>query len=107
MSVWQYGISMAKAKVTFTLDEATVNRVRDAAQRLAMPQSAIIRQAVEEYYERIGKLSEQERARMLRAFDDLVPKIPARPLRHVVREMRDIREARRSGGRKSPKEKIT
>jgi hypothetical protein len=92
---------MAAIKVTFTLDEETVHRIDDAAGRLAMPKSQVVRQAVADYYGRIGRLSESERKRMVKVFDALVPAIPVRAQREVNAELREIRRARRSGGRKS------
>lgn len=88
-------------KVTFTLDEATIARLRNAAQRLSIPKSQVVREAIQEYHARIGKLSEAERRRMLADFDRLVPLIPSRPEAEVKRELERIRKARRSGGRKS------
>jgi predicted DNA-binding protein len=93
---------MGTVKVTFTLDESTVARLGDAAHRLAKAKSAVVREAIEDYHERIGQLSERERVRMLRVFDELVPRIPARPLAEVDKELRAIRAARRAGGRRSP-----
>jgi predicted transcriptional regulator len=93
---------MGNVKVTFTLDSETVNRLDKAAERLSYPKSRVIREAVADYYERIGRLSERERAEMLRAFDELLPRIPRRPRRDAERELRSIRQARRSGGRKTP-----
>jgi hypothetical protein len=90
---------MATSKVTFTLDEETVRRIGDAAERLAKPKSQVVREAVEDYHSRIGRLSESERARMLKVFDALVPAIPARPQSEAEDELREIRRARRSGGR--------
>jgi len=92
---------MATTKVTFTLDNETVRRIDDAAERLAKPKSQIVREAVADYHSRIGRLSESERLRMLKVFDTLVPRIPARPQREVEDELRKIRQARRSGGRLS------
>jgi hypothetical protein len=85
--------------VTFTLDEATVKRIETASERLALPKSQLVREAVQHYYERLGKMSEQERKRMLRIFDEVIPKIPDRPLSEVRRELKEIRLARRLGGR--------
>jgi len=97
--IWQwYGIDMA-SKVTFTLDEETVHRIDDAAERMAKPKSQVVRDAVADYHSRIGKLSESERQRMLKVFDTLVPRIPARPPHEVEDELREVRRARRSGGR--------
>jgi hypothetical protein len=96
---------MATSKVTFTLDVATIQRLRDAAERLAKPQSAVVREAIHDFHDRLGKLSEQERLRALRAFDELVPKIPSRPLAAVQRELAELRQARRQGGRRRSAEK--
>jgi len=90
---------MGALKMTFTLDEATVKRIEAASQRLALPKSQVVREAVHDYYERLGKMSEQERKRMLRIFDEVIPRIPARPLNEVRRELKNIRLARRLGGR--------
>jgi len=92
---------MGARKVTFTVDEETVKRIETASQRLAVPKSQVIREAVHDYYERLGKLSEQESKRMLRIFDEVVPGIPTRPLNEVRRELKEIRLARRLGGRKT------
>lgn len=91
---------MGMVKVTFTLDEATVDQLRRAAGRLQKPQSQVVREAVRDYAARVGKLSEEERARLLKTFDTLVPALPRRPLREVERELRAIRAARRRGGRR-------
>jgi Ribbon-helix-helix protein, copG family len=93
---------MATTKVTFTLDQATVTRLAEAAARLAMPKSQVVREAILEYYDRIGRLSERERLSLLRTFDEVVPRIPARDAREVERELKALRRARRSGGRRSP-----
>jgi predicted DNA-binding protein len=92
---------MVVSKVTFTLDEETVHRLRDAAERLGKPKSQIVREAVADYHNRIGRLSESERQRLLKTFDTLVPLIPSRPQREVDGELREVRQARRSGGRRS------
>jgi hypothetical protein len=87
-------------KVTFTLDERTVATLRQSAERLAKPQSAVVREAIAEHAARLGRLSESERHAMLKAFDDLVPRIPRRLARTADDEMRAIRRARRAGGRR-------
>lgn len=95
---------MASTKVTFTLDQATVKQIESASQRLAKPKSQVVREAVRDYYERIGKISEQERKRMLRIFDEVIPRIPARPLEEIQRELKEIRLSRRLGGRAASSE---
>jgi hypothetical protein len=92
---------MASTKVTFTLDQPTLACLQDAATRLALPKSEVVREAIQEFHERIGRLSERERLRLLRAFDELVPRIPERPLRAVEKELSALRQARRKGGRRS------
>jgi hypothetical protein len=73
-------------------------RLQDAATRLTMPKSEVVRAAIAEYYDKIGRLSERERLRLLRGFDELVPRIPERSLASVERELESIRRARRAGG---------
>ncbi|MEB2364003.1 MAG: hypothetical protein HUU41_10825 [Bryobacteraceae bacterium] len=92
---------MATTKVTFTLAPATIQTRREAAERLAVPKSEIVREAIMEFHDRLGRLSERERISMLRAFDELVPKIPARSPKAVSRELAELREARGSRGRRT------
>ncbi len=87
-------------KVTFTLDDATVTRLRQAAARVGRPQSQVVREAVKDYADRLGKLSEEERVRLLEVFDTVIPVIPARPVARVDAELRAIRRTRRAGGRR-------
>jgi hypothetical protein len=92
---------MVSTKVTFTLDQATIARLQDAAARLSLPKSEVVREAIQDFHERIGQLSERERLRLLRTFDEMVPRIPTRSLRTVENELSAIRRARKAGGRKS------
>jgi predicted transcriptional regulator len=87
-------------KVTFTLDDETVRRLREAAERLRKPQSLVVREAVAEYVAAAGRLSETERRAKLEAFDRLVARVPRRSAREVDAEIRDVRAARRKGGRR-------
>jgi len=93
---------MGTTKVTFTLDEATLTRLQLAAERLAKPKSQVVREAIKEYYERTDRLTEEERLRMLRVFDEMLAKIPPRPQAEIDKELREIRRARRAWGRKTP-----
>ena len=88
-------------KVTFTVDEATVARLEEASMRLAMPKSQVVREAILGFYERIGKLSEHERLSKLRALDEFFARPAPADSSAVDRELRQLREARRSGGRRS------
>lgn len=90
-------------KVTFTLDDATIERLRRVATRLAMPQSQVVREAIKGYEARPGKLSEDERRRMLDVFDAVVPKLPRRSAAAVDAELRRIRQSRRRWGRIRPR----
>ena len=88
-------------KVTFTLDEATVAALRQSAARVAKPQSLVVREAIADYAARAGRLSERERLEWLHTFDRLMPASPRRSARHVDAELRAIRAARRTSGRRS------
>ena len=88
-------------KMTFTLDDETAAVLRKTTERLAKPQSAIVREAIREYGARAGRLSEDERRRMLRAIDAVLSQPAARTPAMVDRELRAVRSARRRGGRRS------
>jgi predicted transcriptional regulator len=90
---------MAATKVTFTLDQATITRLNNAAERLAKPKSEIVREAIHDYHDRIGKLSESERLRMLAILDEIGKRPPTRPQAEVDAELKEIRRARRHGER--------
>jgi hypothetical protein len=99
---------MATSKVTFTLDRDTVSLLAQSAAQLAIPKSQVVSKAIQDFHERAGtmggrtgRLSEPERLRMLRVFDEVMPRIPRRPQRDVTRELKEIREARRRGGRRT------
>ncbi len=92
---------MASVKATFTLDPETASRLSRMADQLQRSKSEIVREAVFDYSTRIDRLSERERARMLAAFDDLVPRIPERAASEVDAELAELRAARESGGRRS------
>ena len=92
---------MATTKVTFTLDADTIARLRVAAERLALPKSQVVREAIRDFGDRAERLSERERRHLLGAFDRLVPKVPPRDPRDVDRELAELRRARRLGGRQS------
>ncbi len=91
-------------KKTFTFDEATEGQLRLAAKRTAKSQSYVVREAIRDYAATLGKLSERERLRMLDAFDRLSAQVPYRSRKEVDAEIRSIRAARRTGGRRHPVE---
>jgi hypothetical protein len=84
-------------KVTFTLDDETVERLRRLATRLGRPQSQVVRESIKEYEARSDKLSEEERRRMLTVLDRILKEPPTRPQSEVDAELREIRRARRRG----------
>ena len=82
-------------KVTYSLDDATVRRIRRAAERLGRPQSQVVREAVAEYDARTDRLSEAERLRMLDVLDRLRGEPVARSQASVDAELQDVRLSRR------------
>jgi len=90
---------MATIKMTFSLDEETARRLDRTADRLSMPKSHVVREAIGEYSARADRLSSDEQFRLLKAFDALVPKIPPRPESEAQAELEEVRDARRTGGR--------
>jgi hypothetical protein len=82
-------------KMTFTLDART-------AERLGIPKSGVVREAVREYAARAGSLSEGERLRLLDVFDAVVERIPRRTAEAVDREIAAVRRVRHEGGRRTP-----
>ena len=83
------------AKVTYSLDDATVRRIRRAAERLGKPQSHVVREAVAEYDARTDRLSEAERLRMLGVLDRWREEQTPRSRESVESELREIRLSRR------------
>ena len=63
---------MASTKMTFSLDEPTAARLNQASASLHKPKSEIVREAIRDYAERMGRLSEVERIRLLGVFDEVV-----------------------------------
>ena len=100
IGVWYYGIGMVK--VTYSLDDATVRRIRTTAGRLEIPQSQFVREAVADYAARKDRLSEAERLRMLEVLERLSEAPPSRSPEEVDAELREIRAARRRGWRQEP-----
>lgn len=89
-------------KVTFTLDEGTVTKLNRTAERLSKPKSEVVREAVAEYYEKAGRLSEAERTRMLSALRKFMSEPPTGPRKEAGEELRDLRRPRHSRGRLHP-----
>jgi len=88
-------------KMTFTFDEQTVDTLRRAAAQLKKPQSVVVREAIQDYANRAGRLSEEERQRMLETFDRMLARIPAGSQSKADAEIAEIRSARRTSGRRT------
>lgn len=87
-------------KVTFTVDDETVLRLRRIATRLAKPQSQVVREALKDYEARSTRLSDEERARMLAVVDRMMKAPPTRSARAVDAELHDLRATRRRWARR-------
>ena len=87
-------------KVTFTLDDATVEELRRTAARLRKPQSQVVREAVAEYSTRTDKLTERERLHKLSVIERLKNAKPTRTQADNDAEIAEIRALRRQGGRR-------
>jgi predicted transcriptional regulator len=92
------------AKFTFVFDDETARTLRATAERLGKSQSLVVREAVAEYGARAGRLTEAERARMLRTLDALIRRPSSRSRSAAVTEIRSVRRARHQGGRRRPVE---
>jgi len=88
-------------KVTFTFDDETVETLRRTASRLKKPQSAVVREAIQDYATRSNRLTEEERKQLLKVFDHVIARIPAQRQAAADSEIAEIRSARKSGGRRT------
>jgi predicted transcriptional regulator len=87
-------------KCTFVLDDESAAYLDRTAQRLGMPKSQVVREALRVYGEQLGRLSDDERDRSLAAFDRAIAKVPERPREDVQAELKEISRSRRGGGRR-------
>jgi predicted transcriptional regulator len=87
-------------RVTFSLDEGTVAQLRQTAARLRKAQSHVVRDAIAEYSARSDRLSEGERRSAMGVLERLRDAKPTRPVSDVDQELRALRAARSSGGRR-------
>lgn len=84
-------------KVTFSLDDETVDALRRAAQRARKPQSLIVREAIAHYTTREDLLSDADRERLLGVLRAIRSRPATRPQPEVDRELQAIRRSRRTG----------
>jgi len=88
------------AKVTFSVDDATVRMLRTTAERLGKSQSLVVREAVAEYAARSGRLTDAERRRLFAVLDAMAKRPRRRTDADATRELAEVRDERRSGGRR-------
>jgi hypothetical protein len=84
-------------KVTFSLDEPTVEALRKAAQRAGKPQSLIVREAIAEYTSRDERLSEADRERLMGVLQRIRSRPASRSGSDVDHELQEVRRSRRRG----------
>jgi predicted transcriptional regulator len=92
---------MATVKVTLSLSPETVELLSDAAARLAIPKSKVVRDAIQEFHTGIDRLTSAERVRMLAALDEFAETPPTRSGDDVERELAEIRDGRHSDARQA------
>jgi hypothetical protein len=88
-------------KMTFTFDVETTEALRKTAVRLKKPQSAVVREAIQEYASRSDRLGEDERRHMVGVLDRMLSRKADRTQSAVDAELRKIRSARKNGGRRT------
>jgi hypothetical protein len=88
-------------KVTYTLDDETVAAIRRTADRLGRAQSQVVREAVAEYAARTDRISDAERLRIVGILKALRKSPVTRSAAKADAELRELRSARRRGGRRS------
>lgn len=84
-------------KLTFSLDEASLQTLRRVAERSRKPQSLIVREAIALYAEREEVLPVEERERMLAVLRRIKQRPATRPASAVREELKEIRRSRRAG----------
>lgn len=85
---------MAAVKVTLSLSPETVELLSDAATRLGIPKSQVVRDAIEESHAGICRLSWAEQVRMLAVLDEFAATPATRSDDDVQPELVEIRETR-------------
>jgi hypothetical protein len=90
-------------KLTFSLDEETVEALRKAARQSGKPQSLIVREAIADYTTRDERLSDADRDRLLGALRRIRSRPSTRSQAEVDRELRQIRRSRRIGWSRPPR----
>jgi predicted transcriptional regulator len=74
MAVW-FGM----VKMTFSLDDTTVEILKRIARQLQKPQSYVLREAIQHFEPHAGQLSKAERKQRVALFDKVLAAIPPQP----------------------------
>lgn len=90
------------AKVTFSLDDATVATLKRTAARHRKPQSWVVREAISEFGAKEDRLTAEEKTRMLEALERLRRAPITRTQADVNRELAEIRRSRRLSSLRRP-----
>jgi len=84
------------AKLTFSLDDETVEKLRQTAYRLRKPQSMVVREAIARYAAQDDLTTPEERERILKAIAYIKTQPTYGSPEDAKREMDEIRRARRA-----------
>jgi len=87
-------------KRTFVLDDESSAYLDRVSERTGMPKSQVVREALRLHGQQLGRLTDEERERLLAAFDRRVGDVPDRPREEVEAELAEVVRARRAGGRR-------
>lgn len=89
-------------KVTFTLDEATIERLQQTAERLGKPKSEVVREAIRSYHAQKDRMSEAEREEKVRILRAYAAMPPTGTQAEVDAELAELGAVRRRPGRLHP-----
>jgi predicted transcriptional regulator len=90
-------------KLTFSLDDETVETLRRTAERTRKPQSLVVREAIAEYAAREDRLSDTERERLLGVLRGIRSRPATRSKTAVDTELQEVRRSRRTGWSRTPR----
>jgi predicted transcriptional regulator len=92
-------------KVTVTLSDDAIEALNRTAKRLGKPKSEVVRMALRDFAEHgADRLTPAEIARRKAILERIRGIFPTRPQSETEAELRAIRRARRTGGRRTPVE---
>jgi len=87
---------------TLTLEDETIQQIERLATLLHKSTGDIVKDAMQHLQPIPRPLTEEERQRRLKVLEEMRKRPPTRPQEEVEQEIKEIRAARRSGGRKTP-----